>query len=163
MTELPAERSRDQAGRPRNDRPRDELGRPLEHGQTGVPGIPEDVELTPAQALTWAQQLLDDGRAFQAHEVLEVAWKAAPDPERDLWRGLAQLAVGLTHAQRGNLVGAARLLRRGADRVRPWAADPPHQIDIDGLMSWAGRTADQIESGTPEPGELTTPRLLVSG
>ncbi|MHB8274101.1 MAG: DUF309 domain-containing protein [Dermatophilaceae bacterium] len=29
---------------------------------------------------------------------------------------MAQLAVGLTHALRGNNVGAAALLRRGADR-----------------------------------------------
>ena len=49
-----------------------------------------------------AQRLLDAGLPFHAHEVLEAAWKAAPPDERELWRGLAQLAVGLTHLQRGN-------------------------------------------------------------
>ena len=154
---MTADRDRDRAGRPRNARPRDELGRPLDYGQSGVPAIPDDLVLSPAEALSQAQQLLDDDRAFQAHEVLEVAWKAAPDSERDLWRGLAQLAVGLTHAQRGNLVGAARLLRRGADRIEPWEAQPPHQIDIAGLMTWAMSTADRLEASRSD--QLPAPRL----
>jgi hypothetical protein len=48
---------------------------------------------------------------------LEARWKAGPDAERDLWQGLAQICVGLTHAARGNSVGAERLLQRGADRL----------------------------------------------
>jgi hypothetical protein len=99
------ERDRDAAGRPRNARPRDELGRPLPHGTAGVEGIPDDLALSADETLAEAQRLLDAGRAFQAHEVLESTWKAAPEVERELWRGLAQLAVGLTHARRGNAVG----------------------------------------------------------
>src|SRR5436190_733808 len=59
-----------------------------------------------------------DGRPFHAHEVLEAAWKSGPAGERDLWQGLAQIAVGLTHARRGNARGAVALLSRGAERVR---------------------------------------------
>jgi len=164
---MTTERDRDPAGRPRSARPRDELGRPLPHGKDGVPGIPDDLALSPAESLALAQQLLDDGRAFQAHEVLELSWKAAPDAERDLWRGLAQLAVGLTHAQRGNLVGAARLLRRGADRIQPWQPSPPHGIDIAGLRTWAAATADHLDGrsgrGEQEPtDDLLPPRLTAS-
>ena len=62
--------------------------------------------------------------------MLEASWKAAPPAERDLWQGLAQVAVGLTHAQRGNARGAAALLRRGAERVAGYAGEPPpHGID----------------------------------
>ncbi|WP_261993079.1 DUF309 domain-containing protein, partial [Streptomyces sp. adm13(2018)] len=43
-------------------------------------------------------RLLDAGMPFHAHEVFEDAWKSGPASERDLWQGLAQLAVGLTHA-----------------------------------------------------------------
>ena len=64
-----------------------------------------------------ARSLVREGRPFAAHEVLEARWKAGPDAERDLWQGLAQICVGLTHAARGNSVGAERLLRRGADRL----------------------------------------------
>ena len=138
-------RDRDVAGRPRNARPRDELGRPLQHGAAGVEGVPDDLALPPDQSLTEAQRLLDVGRAFQAHEVLEGTWKAAPAGERELWRGLAQLAVGLTHAQRGNAVGAAALLRRAADRVEGYASEPPHGVDVVRLGLWARTLAVRIE------------------
>jgi hypothetical protein len=114
--------------------------------------VPE-AALPPAEALAYAQALLDEGRAFGAHEVLEAVWKAAPAPERDLWQGLAQLCVALTHAQRGNPPGAATLLRRGTARVRRYAADPPYGIAVSGLLSWA----DSWPAG-PEPPR--PPRLL---
>ena len=134
---MPADRDRDPAGRARNARPRDALGRPLPRGASGEERAPEGVPRTPAEALTEAQRLLDDGRPFHAHEVLEDAWKAAPDAERQLWRGLAQLAVGRTHLLRGNAAGAAALLERGAGNVEPYASAPPYGIDVRGLVRWA--------------------------
>jgi hypothetical protein len=92
-----AERDRDESGRPRSARPRDAFGRPLPQGVEGIARIPDDLELPPAESLAYAQDLLDQGLAFNAHEVLEAAWKNGPDDERMLWQGLAQLAVGLTH------------------------------------------------------------------
>src|ERR1700727_3679848 len=121
-------RDRDPAGRPRNARARDWLGRPLSRGQAGADRVPEDLSLPPAEALALAQDLLDSGRPFHAHEVLEASWKQAPEPERELWRGLAQVAVGLTHAQRGNARGAVALLRRGAERVAGYAGRAPHAV-----------------------------------
>lgn len=84
--------------------------------------MPEDLRLTPAEAVRLAQDLIDDGRPFHAHEVLEATWKSAPADERALWKGLAQIAVGLTHARRGNNRGAVTLLRRGAAAVADYAA-----------------------------------------
>jgi hypothetical protein len=139
------ERDRDAAGRARNARPRDGLGRPLPHGAPGVPTMPDDLSVTPAQALAGAQRLLDEGKPFHAHEVLEAAWKAAPEGERELWRGLAQLAVGLTHAARGNPAGAQRLLDRAAARLEEFRADPPHGIDVAGLIAFTRRSVP----GTP--------------
>jgi hypothetical protein len=110
-------RDRDQRGRARNARPRDELGRPLPRSATpvdDVPGIPDDLHVTPAEAADLGGRLLAEDRPFHAHEVFEAAWKSTPAPEREFWRGLAQIAVGLTHARRGNARGAVALLRRGA-------------------------------------------------
>ncbi len=135
-------RDRDDVGRARNARPRDALGRPLPHGAAGVERAPEGVPRTPDEAVAEAQRLLDAGRPFHAHEVLEDAWKAAPGAERQLWRGLAQLAVGLTHAARGNAGGAARLVERGAGNVAPYADAPPHGLDVAGLLAWARRPLD---------------------
>lgn len=138
-------RARDATGRPRNSRPRDAYGRPLPHGAEGVEGVPEDLDLGPADALTEAQRLLDAGRPFHAHEVLEAAWKAAPDGERTLWQGLAQLAVGLTHIQRENAKGAVALLARGSERVRSYAGSPPHGIRAAELVTHAEDLAARIE------------------
>ncbi|HET8661249.1 MAG TPA: DUF309 domain-containing protein [Micromonosporaceae bacterium] len=143
-------RDRDGAGRPRNARPRDALGRPLPRGVPGVPGVPDDLTLPPGESLAQAQRLLDAGRAFHAHEVLEGAWKAAGEEERELWRGLAQLAVGVTHAQRGNAAGAVRLLRRAADRIAAYADDPPYGVDVAGLVAWAGSLTGRIARGNLE-------------
>ena len=155
-------RDRDPEGRARNARPRDALGRPLPYGAAGEDRAPEGVVRTPAQTLAEAQRLLDAGRPFHAHEVLEAAWKAAPAPERDLWQGLAQLAVGVTHARRGNRTGAARLLTRAADRIEPYAAAAPHGVAVARLTSWARATADGITRGGADPaGDVLAPRLTV--
>jgi uncharacterized protein len=138
-------RDRDQAGRPRNARPRDESGRPLPRGQAGAERIPDDLALPPAEALALAQRLLDTGRPFHAHEVLEASWKSAPAPERDLWQGLAQVAVGLTHVQRGNARGAAALLRRGGERVAAYSSAPPHGIATVEISRRAKELAALIE------------------
>jgi predicted metal-dependent hydrolase len=101
--------------------------------------------MAPAAALTFAQQLIDGGRPFHAHEVLEASWRDAPAGERDLWQGLAQLAVGLTHARRGNARGAAALLRRGAARISGYAEASPHLIDAAGVSLAAADLAARIE------------------
>ena len=162
-------RDRDHAGRPRNARPRDELGRPLPRTPAGTApagtartgtapagtalaggaesgGAAVTPVVTPAEAAGIGGQLLLDGRPFQAHEVFEDAWKAAAEPDRDLWRGLAQIAVGLTHARRGNPRGAVTLLRRGAGHVRGYSREPaPYGIDVAFVAERADWVAGLIE------------------
>ena len=158
-------RDRDSEGRARNARPRDGLGRPLPYGADGVARQPEGVVRTPEETVAEAQELLDAGRPFHAHEVFEDAWKSGPAEERALWRGLAQLAVGLTHSARGNVTGGARLLRRGAGAVEEWAAseagrERPYGMDLAGLASWARRLADLVEeTGTSVDAGAWAPRL----
>ena len=160
-----ADRDRDSTGRARNARPRDDAGRPLPHGAAGVERVPDDLVLGPEDTVVEAQRHLDAGRPFHAHEVLEAAWKAAPQAERELWRGLAQLAVGLTHLQRGNTRGAVALLQRGAERVEQWSAEsdgsPPAGLDLDGLVRHAGALVAHLERPVEEPlpGDALNPRL----
>lgn len=175
---MTAERDRDARGRARNARPRDSLGRPLDRAESGLP-LAADETLPPARALDLAQRYLDDGQPFHAHEVLEAVWKAGPPAERDLWQGLAQVAVGLTHARRGNARGAASLLRRGAGRL----ASYPHGrqdrdqglgqhgaavdgVDVDGVIAVSLALADRIESNGLAglgPGDLTVRLRLEPG
>jgi hypothetical protein len=143
-------RDRDRVGRPRNARPRDELGRPLpREAVSDVPRVPDDLVVTPAEAAALGGTLLAEGRPFHAHEVFEAAWKSAPGPDRELWRGLAQIAVGLTHARRGNARGAVTLLRRGAAAVRDGhvgvAGGEPAGIDPGFVATTADDLAARIE------------------
>jgi hypothetical protein len=132
-------RDRDEAGRPRNSRRRDDLGRPLARA-AGDATPTEPPALPPAAALLEAQRLLDDGQPFAAHEVLEAVWKSTTGPERALWRGLAQLAVGLTHRARGNTTGARNLLIRGAETLAP-VEGAPHDVPVTSLRQWASAAA----------------------
>jgi DNA-binding transcriptional ArsR family regulator/uncharacterized protein YndB with AHSA1/START domain len=154
-------RDRDVGGRARNARPRDALGRPLPRDAQGVPRQPEGVQRTPQETLDEAQALLDGGQPFHAHEVLEDAWKGTEElAERGLWKGLTQLAVGLTHAARGNATGAAALLRRGAEHLTPYLDSQPHGIDVAGLLGWAnGVTTDLDRGADPFSAAQNPPRL----
>jgi hypothetical protein len=145
-------RDTDPRGRPRNARPRDELGRPLSWpavpadggSADDVPRIPDDLRLAPAEAAEWGGRLLEEGYPFHAHEVFEAAWKSLQGPEREFWRGLAQIAVGLTHARRGNARGALALLRRGASHTREHVANSAG-IDADYVAAQADAIAVRIE------------------
>jgi uncharacterized protein len=172
-------RDRDPAGRPRNARPRDGLGRPLDRADdasSGADRVPDDLVITGAEAAALADRLLRDGRPFHAHEVLEAAWKSGPASERDLWQGLAQIAVGLTHARRGNARGAVALLSRGAERVRGSPSGTgsqraggrlasPFGMTVDAFLAAADDLAARIErdglDGIP-PADLS-PGLLAPG
>jgi hypothetical protein len=95
--------------------------------------------------------------------VFEDAWKSGPEEERDLWRALAQVAVGLTHAARGNVTGGARLLRRGAGGVERWAAlsgrQRPYGMDLAGVAGWGRGLADDVEAGGSVDAGARAPRL----
>jgi uncharacterized protein len=131
------ERDRDPQGRARQGRPRDRLGRPLPYGEVGVEAVPEE-PLPPLATISSARELLAEGRPFSAHEVYEARWKAGPDSERELWQGLAQLCVGITHAERGNMIGALRLIGRARRRLETYAATngPVYGLDLTNIIEW---------------------------
>jgi predicted metal-dependent hydrolase len=73
-------------------------------------------------------RLFNQGRWFEAHEVLERAWIDEPTPLRRLYQGILQVGVGLHHARRGNLAGALSLLDRGMALLAPFE---PHHLGVD--------------------------------
>jgi predicted metal-dependent hydrolase len=107
-----------------------------------------DEPLPAAQTIALATRLLDEGRPFAAHEVFETRWKDAPAHEGDLWQGLAQLCVAITHAMRGNPVGAERLLQRGSQRLAEYRASSEHTYGLD-LDGWTARAQAAVEAATP--------------
>jgi predicted metal-dependent hydrolase len=141
------DRDRDAAGRARQSRPRDALGRPLAYGQEGVQPVSEQM-LPAAETIVEATRLLDEGRPFAAHEVFEARWKAAPNAERDLWQGLAQLCVAVTHALRGNGVGAARLIERGREHLAQYGGTESDRYGLD-LDAWMTQAQAAVDAATP--------------
>jgi uncharacterized protein len=139
-------RDRDASGRARNARPRDALGRPLPRSDTdsAAPRIPDDLVLPATEAVALAERLLRDDQPFHAHEVLEMLWKTGPVAERDLWQGLAQIAVGITHARRGNAQGAITLLRRGSDHVRGYTGQA-HGVAVTRVLAAVDDLAARID------------------
>jgi uncharacterized protein len=151
------DRDRDPSGRARSARARDELGRPLCRSE-GTSATVDQPALPPADALVAAQHLLDTGQPFAAHEVLEAVWKASDGPSRELWRGLAQVAVGITHALRGNDSGARALLQRGADTLSGFAGTSPAGIDVDGIRAWALTASENLALAARPPALVVTGR-----
>lgn len=155
----PTDRARDAQGRAHNDRPRDGLGRPLAPGSTGVPRQPEGISRTPAETLAVAQSLLDTHKPFHAHDVFEDHWKQTTGPERNLWRALAQLAVGVTHAARGNVRGAIAVLDRAAANLDAYADHPPHQVAVSDLCAWARHNSTNLDPESTTATWLDVPRV----
>lgn len=156
------ERDRNEDGRPENARPRDRFGAPLPRGATDeLPDRvePEDVCTSVEQAVTTATDLFDQQRFFEAHEFFEWAWKGpvTPDDDRPFFKGMAQLAVGYCHTQRGNDAGARTLLERGADHIAPYGPSH-HGIDVGAAMADSQAFRDLLDRTGAAP-DLPFPRL----
>lgn len=48
----------------------------------------------------------NEGRFFEAHDILEDLWHGYREPDRVFLQGLIQMAVGFYHFENGNLKGA---------------------------------------------------------
>ena len=140
-------RDRDDAGRARQLRPRDALGRPLPYGSVGVTEIP-DIPRSAVDTVDLARRLVLEGRAFSAHEVFESRWKHGPVEEQELWQGLAQLCVAVTHADRGNSEGATRILQRARGRLEHYleSGGPTYGVDLTRAWLWA---SDRVAAERP--------------
>jgi uncharacterized protein len=82
----------------------------------------------PPPQLAIGVRLFNQGLWFEAHEVLEEAWRAEPGEVRRLYQGLLQVGVGLLHARRGNLRGGLAVLDRGLANLEPFA---PRRMGLD--------------------------------
>jgi len=89
------------------------------------------------------------GRFFEAHEELELAWRAAEGEERDFYQGLVHVAVAWYQAGRGRPVAAARQLEKAARRLGPFA--PAHRgVDVDAVLAQVERARATVAAGSLE-------------
>ena len=95
------------------------------------------------------------GRFFEAHEALELAWRAAADDERDFFQGLVHVAVAWYQAGRGRTVGATRQLEKALRRLE--AYEPSHRgIDVGDLRAQLQAAHEIVLGGSLN---LPPPRL----
>ena len=95
-------------------------------------------------------ELLNAERYFEAHEVLEDVWRAAPPQGKVFYQGMVQIAVALHHYSRGNLKGARSVLERAVRNV----SDMPQGfagIDLDGLRSQLREWSKCTQEGSAAP------------
>lgn len=116
-------------------------------------GRPLHPDLTAAERGALAEEgraRFNAGRFFDAHESWEEIWRSRPAPEttkaqgsagalpdKDLWRGLIQVAVGLHHhLVRGKPAPARRVLARGLRRLEAFPQGT-EGLDLDALRGAA--------------------------
>lgn len=147
---MTTDRERNEAGRPENARPRDATGKPLERGagpswRERLRDLDEARALPKDEAIAEAERLVLTGQPFYAHEILEGPWHLAEPAERAFWQGLAQVAVGLTHVQRGNATGAVSLLRSGSEKLAGY--DDGHEgVAVRRVVEQATALAERVEA-----------------
>jgi predicted metal-dependent hydrolase len=107
-------------------------------------------------------ELFNQGRFFEAHEVLEHAWMAEGDVAGRLYRVLLQLAVAYHHLREDNRRGASKMLLR----IRPWLDPLPDRcrgVDlatVRRLVSEMQQALDQLPSGASTKAlSLSTPSV----
>ena len=94
-------------------------------------------------------ELIRAARFFDAHEELELAWRAAEPEERDFYQGLVHVAVAWYQAGRGNRVGCGRQLAKARRRLAPYA--PEHRgVDVAGVLIQVEAAAATVADGSLE-------------
>jgi hypothetical protein len=95
------------------------------------------------------------GRYFEAHEELEIAWRAAPPEERDFFQGLVHVAVAWYQAGRGRPVATERQLEKAVRRLKPFA--PTHRgVDVAAVLEQVKAARARVAKGSLE---LDPPKL----
>lgn len=101
-------------------------------------------------------ELMRRGEHFEAHEELELAWRAAPADERDFYQGLVHVTVAWYQAGRGNRVGCERQLEKAARRLGSYA--PAHRgVDVSALLGQVERAQERVGGGSLELEPLELP------
>jgi len=93
---------------------------------------------------------------FEAHEELEMAWRAAATEERDFFQGLVHVAVAWYQAGRGRPVATASQLEKAARRLGPYA--PAHRgVDVADVLAQVEAARARVADGSLdlEPPQLT--------
>ena len=89
------------------------------------------------------------GEYFEAHEELEIAWRAAPPEERDFLQGLVHVTVAWYQAGRGRPVACASQLRKAQRRLAVYA--PVHRgVNVASMLAQVEAAERLVVAGSLE-------------
>jgi predicted metal-dependent hydrolase len=94
--------------------------------------------------------LFNNAEFFDAHEVLEDVWRAAPPENKKFCQGLVQVAVAFHHYSTGNRIGMRSVLER-AIRNLGTPSGSFGQIQLVGLLQSLDAWRNALDSGSPVP------------
>jgi uncharacterized protein len=91
--------------------------------------------------------LMREGRFFEAHEVLEIAWRDAEPADRDFFQGLVHVTVAWYQAGRGRPVACASQLRKARRRLGAYV--PAHAgVDVVHVLEQVASAEGLLAAGS---------------
>ena len=94
--------------------------------------------------------LFNRSEFFEAHEVLEDVWRAAPVDQKKYFQGLVQTAVAFHHFSTGNRIGMRSVMDRALQNLEGCPAEF-HAVKVALLRESVGQWLDAFDAGQPLP------------
>lgn len=94
--------------------------------------------------------LFNRAQFFDAHEVLEDIWRAAPPENKKFLQGLVQVSVAFHHHSTGNRVGMRSVLER-AIRNLSEPSGSFGKIQLSAFLQSLDQWREAIDSNSPAP------------
>ncbi|MGC8852891.1 MAG: DUF309 domain-containing protein [Hydrogenobacter sp.] len=104
--------------------------------------VEEDMLLT-------VKKLWEEGKFYEAHEVLEDIWRLFPRENRlsrNCYQGIIRLAIACYHYTYGRKDSALRVLRKVHDQLRECPKNFRY-IDVDCMLSFVSSSIEALERG----------------
>jgi len=98
--------------------------------------------------------LFNQREFFEAHEVLEDIWRAAPAEQKKYFQGLCQTAVAFHHFSTGNRIGMRSVMERALRNLEGCPSEF-HGVDVAQLTKSLGQWLRAFDDGQP----LLPPRM----
>lgn len=103
--------------------------------------------------------LFNDAKFFEAHEVLEDIWRAAPVEQKRFLQGLVQVAVAFHHYSTGNRVGMRSVMERAMRNLDGYPGRFGG-VEVTSLLKSLAHWRQALDGSQPLP---RLPRIETSG
>ena len=104
----------------------------------------------PAEDFVRGVALFNDARFFEAHEVLEDIWRAAPSEQKKFLQGLVQVAVAFHHYSTGNRAGMRSVMERAMRNLTGYPARYAG-VEVTRLLGSLAQWRQALDGGQTPP------------